>query len=80
DFFLGYHEANGNQLRLLHYPGAPTSVFESGERGKIGAHMDFGTGTLLFQDDCGGLEVETPSQPVALMHVPPVPSCAVGEG
>ncbi|KAJ3887205.1 hypothetical protein GG344DRAFT_69014 [Lentinula edodes] len=29
------------------------------------------TGTLLFQDDCGGLEVETPSQPVALMHVPP---------
>ncbi|KAJ3882831.1 hypothetical protein F5051DRAFT_318866 [Lentinula edodes] len=73
DFFLGYHEANGNQLRLLHYPGAPTSVFESGERGKIGAHMDFGTGTLLFQDDCGGLEVETPSQHVVLMHVPPVP-------
>ncbi|KAJ4470566.1 hypothetical protein C8J55DRAFT_537601 [Lentinula edodes] len=28
DFFLGYHEANENQLRLLHYPGAPTRVFE----------------------------------------------------
>ncbi|KAJ3889992.1 flavonol synthase/flavanone 3-hydroxylase [Lentinula edodes] len=73
DFFLGYHEANENQLRLLHYPGAPTSVFESGERGRIGAHTDFGTGTLLFQDDCGGLEVETPSQPGVFMHVPPVP-------
>ncbi|KAJ3862100.1 flavonol synthase/flavanone 3-hydroxylase [Lentinula novae-zelandiae] len=73
DFFLGYHEANENQLRLLHYPGAPTSVFESGERGRIGAHTDFGTGTLLFQDDCGGLQVETPSQPGVFMHVPPVP-------
>ncbi|KAJ3850292.1 hypothetical protein EV368DRAFT_45618, partial [Lentinula lateritia] len=48
DFFLGYHEANGNQLRLLHYSGAPTSAFESGERGSIGAHTDFGTGTLLM--------------------------------
>ncbi|KAJ3919866.1 flavonol synthase/flavanone 3-hydroxylase [Lentinula edodes] len=69
DFILGYHEINENQLRLLHYPG----VFESGERGRIGAHTDFGTGTLLFQDDCGGLEVETPSQPGVFMHVPPVP-------
>ncbi|KAJ3882819.1 hypothetical protein F5051DRAFT_435685 [Lentinula edodes] len=69
DFFLGCHEANENQLRLLHYPG----VFESGERGRIGAHTDFGTGTLLFQDDCGGLEVVTPSQPGVFMHVPPVP-------
>ncbi|KAJ3808128.1 hypothetical protein F5876DRAFT_90212 [Lentinula aff. lateritia] len=66
DFFLGYHEANENQLRLLHYPGAPASVFETYKD-------DFGTGTLLFQDDCGGLEVETPSQPGVFMHVPPVP-------
>ncbi|KAJ3915792.1 hypothetical protein F5877DRAFT_92099 [Lentinula edodes] len=29
DFFLGYYQANENQLRLLHYPGAPTRVFEN---------------------------------------------------
>ncbi|KAJ3832821.1 flavonol synthase/flavanone 3-hydroxylase [Lentinula raphanica] len=73
DFFHDYHSANANQLRLLHYPGAPTSVFESGEKGRIGAHTDFGTATLLFQDDdCGGLEVESPSQPGTFMAVPPV--------
>ncbi|KAJ4473051.1 flavonol synthase/flavanone 3-hydroxylase [Lentinula aciculospora] len=77
DFFLRYHEANENQLRLLHYPGAPTSVFESGEKGRIGAHTDFGTATLLFQDDCGGLEVETPSQPGVFMPVPPQPGTVV---
>jgi len=72
DFFLGYHEDSGNQLRLLHYPEAPTSVLESGEKGRIGAHTDFGTATLLFQDDCGGLEVESPSEPGVFMPVQPV--------
>ncbi|KAE9404594.1 flavonol synthase/flavanone 3-hydroxylase [Gymnopus androsaceus JB14] len=72
DFFHRHHENNENQLRLLHYPEAPTSVFESGEKGRIGAHTDFGTATLLFQDDCGGLEVESPSKPGEFMSVPPV--------
>ncbi|KIK56897.1 hypothetical protein GYMLUDRAFT_229896 [Collybiopsis luxurians FD-317 M1] len=73
DFFLRYHEDAENQLRLLHYPEAPTDVFESGEKGRIGAHTDFGTATLLFQDDCGGLEVDSPSDPGVFMPVPPVP-------
>ncbi|KIK56933.1 hypothetical protein GYMLUDRAFT_99057 [Collybiopsis luxurians FD-317 M1] len=73
DFFLHYHEDAENKVRLLHYPEAPTSVFESGEKGRIAAHTDFGTGTLLFQDDCGGLEVDSPSNPGEFMPVPPVP-------
>ncbi|KAJ3798554.1 flavonol synthase/flavanone 3-hydroxylase [Lentinula aff. detonsa] len=77
DFFYNYHATDSNQLRLLHYPGAPTSVFESGEKGRIGAHTDFGTATLLFQDDCGGLEVESPSQPGVFMPVMPVPGAVV---
>ncbi|KAF5353767.1 hypothetical protein D9757_012947 [Collybiopsis confluens] len=73
DFFLRYHEDGNNQLRLLHYPQALTSVFESGKKGRVGTHTDFGTATLLFQDDCGGLEVEHPSRPGEFMHVPPIP-------
>ncbi|KIK56896.1 hypothetical protein GYMLUDRAFT_1012315 [Collybiopsis luxurians FD-317 M1] len=73
DFFLNYHKDAENKLRLLHYPAAPTSVFESGEKGRVAAHTDFGTATLLFQDDCGGLEVDSPSSPGEFMPVPPVP-------
>ncbi|GAA6034566.1 hypothetical protein JCM8097_005400 [Rhodosporidiobolus ruineniae] len=43
-------------LRLLHYP--PTS--RKGPISRLGAHTDFGTVTLLWQDDCGGLEIEGP--------------------
>lgn len=71
DFFHHYHEHNENQLRLLHYPEAPTSVFDSGEKGRIGAHTDFGTATLLFQDDCGGLEVENHLKPGEFMSIRP---------
>jgi isopenicillin N synthase-like dioxygenase len=77
DFFFSYHENAENQLRLLHYPEAPTSVFESGEKGRIGAHTDYDTATLLFQDDCGGLEVESPSIPGVFIHAPPIPGAVL---
>ncbi|KAF9030988.1 flavonol synthase/flavanone 3-hydroxylase [Hymenopellis radicata] len=77
DFFLPYHATGDNQLRLLHYPEAPVDVFESGEKGRIGAHTDFGTGTLLFQDDCGGLEVESPHTPGMFIPAPPIRGAAV---
>ncbi|KAF2458471.1 hypothetical protein BDY21DRAFT_410360 [Lineolata rhizophorae] len=46
------------QLRLLHYPSVPASLLRSGAATRIGAHADFGTLTLLFQDGVGGLEIE----------------------
>ncbi|MEL6366996.1 MAG: 2OG-Fe(II) oxygenase family protein [Pseudomonadota bacterium] len=44
-------------LRLLHYP----SIDDAPETGQLGAgaHTDFGLLTLLFQNEIGGLEVQT---------------------
>jgi isopenicillin N synthase-like dioxygenase len=42
-------------LRLLHYP--PPSIRRSEHQLACGAHSDYGTVTLLAQDDVGGLEV-----------------------
>ncbi|KAG7166946.1 2-oxoglutarate-dependent dioxygenase htyE-like 1 [Homarus americanus] len=42
-------------LRLLHYPPVPDTIPENTIR--CGAHTDYGTITLLFQDNMGGLQV-----------------------
>jgi isopenicillin N synthase-like dioxygenase len=57
NFFEPYHDRTDSTLRLLHYPplaGAPA-------RGQLraGAHTDFGGMSLLFQDDEGGLEIQS---------------------
>lgn len=53
------HESRGYTLRLLHYP--PMEVLPKPGQIRAGAHSDYGTLTLLFQDDVGGLEVQLPS-------------------
>ena len=44
-------------LSLIHYPVLSRGLFPSGEVTRNPAHADFGTLTLLFQDDVGGLEI-----------------------
>lgn len=46
-------------LRLLHYP--PLSKPAMADQLRAGAHTDYGTITLLFQDPVGGLEILTRS-------------------
>ncbi|RMZ77844.1 hypothetical protein DV737_g4156, partial [Chaetothyriales sp. CBS 132003] len=61
DYFDSYTDAGDNTLRLLHYPQIPQSVFEDNPNAvRAGAHSDYGSITLLFQDEVGGLEVKSP--------------------
>lgn len=57
DFMASRHRTQWYTLRLLHYP-PPTSAPQPGQL-RAGAHSDYGTLTLLFQDEMGGLEVLT---------------------
>ncbi|GAA5898365.1 isopenicillin N synthase family dioxygenase [Sporobolomyces salmoneus] len=56
DYFVPSISGRSHCLRLLHYP--PTNRKEGQTR--IGSHTDFGTVTLLWQDETGGLEVVGP--------------------
>ncbi|KAJ7812651.1 thymine dioxygenase [Mycena olivaceomarginata] len=76
DYFLQYHTNPENQLRLLHYPSVPAEALETEKIARIGQHSDFGSITLLLQDDVGGLEVEDPN--VAGSFCPrPIPGALV---
>ncbi len=56
-FIVDRHRDQEHTLRLLHYP----PMLQLPEPGQIraGEHSDYGSLTLLFQDDVGGLEVRT---------------------
>ena len=61
DFFDGFTDAGDNTLRLLHYPEVKKAVFKDNpDQVRAGEHSDYGSITLLFQDNVGGLEVKSP--------------------
>ncbi|KAK7528131.1 thymine dioxygenase [Phyllosticta citriasiana] len=64
------HASSAFQLRLLHYPPVLARALRQQAAARIGAHSDFGSLTLLFQDSVGGLEVESP--PGQFRPAPPV--------
>ncbi|RXW21965.1 hypothetical protein EST38_g3916 [Candolleomyces aberdarensis] len=49
-----------HNLRLLSYPPIKSSLLVKDGQARAGAHSDYGTLTLLFQDSVGGLEVQNP--------------------
>ncbi|MEH2452866.1 isopenicillin N synthase family dioxygenase [Nostoc sp.] len=59
DFFIIRHNQQNHTLRWLHYPSLQTRTKPGQVR--AGEHSDYGSITLLFQDDVGGLEVQTAS-------------------
>ncbi|MEO8752393.1 MAG: 2-oxoglutarate and iron-dependent oxygenase domain-containing protein [Casimicrobiaceae bacterium] len=56
DFFRGRYRRPLVRARLLHYP----PQYEGTDAGQFGAaeHTDYGTITILWQDDAGGLQVK----------------------
>ncbi|KDN63518.1 putative thymine dioxygenase [Colletotrichum sublineola] len=76
-FFQGYHTQKDNQIRLLHYPPVEEKLLRAGEVERLGAHTDFGSMTLLFQDKVGGLEVEDPNEEGKFVPVPHIPGTIV---
>lgn len=77
EFLTKYHNELGNQLRLLHYPPVPAAKLETQEVGRISAHSDWPSVTLLFQDDCGGLEIEDPHSPGKFVPATPMKGALV---
>jgi isopenicillin N synthase-like dioxygenase len=76
-----HHSGHNNQLRLLHYPPVVAADLESEKVARMPAHSDWSTITLLFQDDCGGLEIEDSHRPG--MFVPATPmegACVMNVG
>ncbi|MCJ1226261.1 hypothetical protein MMC12_002911 [Toensbergia leucococca] len=71
------HSGHNNQLRLLHYPPVPAGDLEKQIVARMPAHTDWSSFTLLFQDDCGGLELEDPHQEGKFLPAKPVPNALV---
>ena len=76
DYFDRYTDVGDNTLRLLHYPPAPKSVFAANKlQVRAGEHTDYGSITLLFQDDRGGLQVKSPEG--TFVDATPIPGTVV---
>lgn len=73
EFFSERHKGENVTLRFLHYPADLSSRVES-QLG-AGAHTDYGSVTLLFQDDVGGLELRGASG--EWRSAPPVPGAVI---
>ncbi|KAF8169530.1 Clavaminate synthase-like protein [Pholiota molesta] len=73
EYFLKFHLNSDHSLRMLHYPSVSADVLEDEEASRIPAHSDYGTITLLLQDDVGGLEVEDADHHGTFIPVLPIP-------
>ncbi|PYI12419.1 thymine dioxygenase [Aspergillus sclerotiicarbonarius CBS 121057] len=71
------HSGYNNQLRLLHYLPVPAEDLERERTARCPAHTDWSSITMLFQDDCGGLEVEDVSRPGIFVPAAPLKNAIV---
>lgn len=70
EFFIKHHAGRDHTMRLLHYPPVDAQSLKPGQK-RAGGHTDYGSITLLFQDDVGGLEVKNVDG--VWCQAPPIP-------
>lgn len=73
NYFVPFHDHTDSTLRLLHYP--PLQDAPAPGQLRAGAHTDFGGMNLLFQDDEGGLEIQ--SSDGSWIAAPAIPGTAI---
>jgi isopenicillin N synthase-like dioxygenase len=76
DYFLPFVQDRDHFFRVLHYPETTADTFKS--RVRAGVHTDYGTLTLLFNDNSGGLQVR--GKDGRFFDVPPIPGNAIING
>jgi isopenicillin N synthase-like dioxygenase len=74
---LKFHTGHENELSLRHYPPVSAAMIEKQQMRRLSSHTDFDSFTLLFQDDCGGLEVEKMGEPGVYLPVEPIEGALV---
>lgn len=74
-FFVDFHERNHHTLRLLHYPQTLHDSSLKEKKYRAGEHADYGSITLLFQDNVSGLEVR--SRDGSWISAVPIPDTVV---
>ncbi|XP_060554680.1 uncharacterized protein LOC132715659 isoform X2 [Ruditapes philippinarum] len=72
--YIGTKE-NSTALRSLYYPPVPPESSIKPGQIRLGEHSDYGTITLVFQDDIGGLEVNI--QDKGFVPATPIPGTVV---
>lgn len=77
DHITRHHSIN-NRLRLLHYPPIPgDKLAEVQGMARLPAHADWGTITILFQEDLGGLALQDTEDTSKYIYVPPMPGAII---
>lgn len=70
NFFQSFTSKSHNSMRILYYPPYEQELEENVGDG-IGAHIDYGFLTILYQDDIGGLEVKNAANEwIKAPHIP----------
>ena len=80
DFMRNAHQhigkkENGTALRSLYYPPLPPDFNIKPDQIRLGEHSDYGSISLLFQDDIGGLEVNIPGK--GFVPATPIPGTVI---
>ncbi|TLS22134.1 uncharacterized protein PpBr36_09580 [Pyricularia pennisetigena] len=57
ELFCKQHSMNDAHISLMHYPEISIEPLHSGKAARLNAHTDYGSLTMLFQGEIGGLEV-----------------------